>query len=290
MSLTLAAAGLAMGVLGGGHCVAMCGGVASAACAGTGERRVGGRVFLSLAWSGGRVVTYAALGALCGVLGALPASVLPLGFVQVTLRVVAALVLVGFGLRLVGVMGPLSVAPGRGALGAPLWRRVSTFAKRFIPAKTAGQAFALGAAWGLVPCGLVYAALALAVSSGSAANGAATMAAFGVGTMPVFALLVGALRALGERWASRSARVAAGALLILLGAFQARLAVEQVDVASALRLDASPRATCCRPGDHAPEVIRASHDPRGTETRETHETRDARHAHDVHDRAARGRD
>jgi sulfite exporter TauE/SafE len=38
--------------------------------------------------------------------------------------------------------------------------------------------------WGWLPCGLVYAALALAANTGDAGNSALTMLAFGLGTLP----------------------------------------------------------------------------------------------------------
>ena len=42
----------------------------------------------------------------------------------------------------------------------------------------------LGMVWGLVPCGMVYGVLALALLAGDALNGAALALAFGLGTLP----------------------------------------------------------------------------------------------------------
>lgn len=49
--------------------------------------------------------------------------------------------------------------------------------------------FTLGLTMGLIPCGLVFAALMAAAASGSALTGAAAMAAFGVGTTPALMLI-----------------------------------------------------------------------------------------------------
>ncbi len=60
-------------------------------------------------------------------------------------------------------------------------------------------------ATGLLPCGLVYATLGIAVASGDALTGAAAMAAFGLGTLPALATFgLGVRRLAGERpWTRR---------------------------------------------------------------------------------------
>ena len=87
-----------------------------------------------------------------------------------------------------------------------------------MPPRHAGQALALGALWGWLPCGLVYGMLAAAAGAGSAGGGAAVMAAFGLGTAPAM---------IGVAWASgRGSGVltakrkrALGWLLVLFGAW-----------------------------------------------------------------------
>src|SRR5690606_35679311 len=75
-----------------------------------------------------------------------------------------------------------------------------------------------GFAWGMLPCGMVYSALALALASGDPLHGMATLFAFGVGTLP-FVLLSGALLQsllplLKQRWLQQLC----GAAMIVLGA------------------------------------------------------------------------
>jgi sulfite exporter TauE/SafE len=191
---TLVTSALVMGLLGGVHCAAMCGGIVGALNArprdavrvhGSGAATLAGpplgQLPLHLAYSAGRVGSYAVAGAAAGTLGGtaiLLDSMLP---VQVALAVVAHGLVVLLGLYLAGV--------GRGVarlerLGAGLWRRVAPLGQRFLPADTVPRALAVGAVWGWLPCGLVYSALALALLSGSPAAGAATMLAFGAGTVP----------------------------------------------------------------------------------------------------------
>jgi sulfite exporter TauE/SafE len=68
--------------------------------------------------------------------------------------------------------------------GQWLWRRVQPLTKRFLPVHGPAQAFPLGMLWGWLPCGLVYSVLAMALLTGSAERGAATLLAFGLGTLP----------------------------------------------------------------------------------------------------------
>jgi sulfite exporter TauE/SafE len=58
-----------------------------------------------------------------------------------------------------------------------------------IPVRHPGQALWLGMVWGWLPCGLVYSALTLALSSGSGVSGGAVMLAFGAGTLPTLLTL-----------------------------------------------------------------------------------------------------
>jgi sulfite exporter TauE/SafE len=91
---------------------------------------------------------------------------------------------------------------------------VQPFAARFLPARTLPQSYAAGLAWGWLPCGLVYGALAAAVFAGGAVEGAVAMAGFGLGTLPW--LLAAGVFAAKLRSAVKL-RAAGGMLLIALG-------------------------------------------------------------------------
>lgn len=205
------AAGLASGV----HCVGMCGGVVAAFDA----RKLipvvpaavpAGRAWARrLAFNGGRIATYSGAGAVVGAIGsaAYAAGALP---AQGTLQVAASLVLMVIGLHLAGagrLLAPLE------ALGAPLWRRLQPAAARRMQAPGPAASFAAGLAWGWLPCAMVYAALAAAAFSGGPVQGALSMAAFGLGTLP-FLLAAGWLVRRLRRW-----RFAAGALVLGFGVY-----------------------------------------------------------------------
>jgi sulfite exporter TauE/SafE len=104
--------------------------------------------------------------------------------------------------------------------GQPVWKRVAPIARQLVPVSTPSTAFALGLLWGWLPCGLVYAAIAAAVTSGSALGGAATMIAFGLGTLPML-LAMGSAAAIVARGARiRWVRAAVGMAIVAFGVVQ----------------------------------------------------------------------
>jgi sulfite exporter TauE/SafE len=172
MSASFLLAMLALGLASGVHCVGMCGGFVAAFSSSrvipiVPERKLK-RMLL---FNAGRITTYAALGAASGFLGG--ALAFALG-AQTAVYALANAMLVGVGLYLAGVTGFLAPLE---KLAAPLWRAAQPLLK-------AGNAYGPGLAWGFIPCGLVYGALAAAAFAGSALGGAAAMAAYGLGTLP----------------------------------------------------------------------------------------------------------
>ena len=163
-----------VGLLGAG----MCGGMVCAlSAAPNGESKW----VYHVAYSVGRVTSYGIAGAIAGSIGGiglLISDVLPL---QTALYVLANLMLVFLGLYLAGLS---SVAARFEKLGSTLWRRVQPLAGRLLPVRSVRSALLVGALWGWIPCGLVYAVLATALLSGDALGGTYLMLAFGAGTIP----------------------------------------------------------------------------------------------------------
>jgi uncharacterized protein len=216
--IAMALLGLASGV----HCVGMCGGIVSAFSMGRViPIRPAAREWpRQLAFNLGRITSYVAAGALAGAIGstgALVAGALPL---QEVLLVLANLVLILAGLQLAGVGTWLSHIE---RLGAPLWRRLQPLAARLLASRTLAQVYAAGVAWGWLPCGLVYGALAAAAAYSStthaAADGALAMAAFGLGTLPNL-MAAGLAAARVRAWlGKRAVRVTAGTTIVAFGSF-----------------------------------------------------------------------
>jgi sulfite exporter TauE/SafE len=174
---------LIAGLLGSAHCVAMCGGIATA----LGMTRAGEdpRRTRPLLYQLGRITSYGCAGALAGALGAATGAVLAIGGWSEILRLATALVVVIIGLDIAlgaGTRARWLRAPER--VGALLWRRVAPALGGLVPTRPALRALSLGLLWGWLPCGLVYSVLLAAAVSGSASGGAAIMLAFGLGTLP----------------------------------------------------------------------------------------------------------
>lgn len=186
----LAVSAFVAGLLGGAHCAAMCGGIV-AACT---SRRAPGtpeRWRFALAYNAGRIGSYILAGVLAGTIG--QASVFLHGgaTVQRVLLIAAGVSMALLALWLAGVSGLVRRFE---AAGGVVWKVLQPYSRRVLPADTPRQALALGALWGWLPCGMVYSVLLIAVSTGSAVEGALVMTAFGLGTLPNL-LAIGALAA-----------------------------------------------------------------------------------------------
>jgi sulfite exporter TauE/SafE len=203
-----------IGLLGGVHCAGMCGGIVSAlslqmpGAAGSSAPAWS----IHLAYNLGRIASYAIAGALIGALGSLGLLLNNWLPVQLGLYVAANLMMVALGLYLTGLTQTLAFTE---RAGQSLWRRVQPATKRFLPVRGVAQAFPLGMLWGWLPCGLVYSVLTMTLVSGSAARGAATMLAFGLGTLPNLMLAGLLLARFRNVVQGRAVRLVSG--LIVLG-------------------------------------------------------------------------
>lgn len=198
-----------VGLLGGTHCVGMCGGIVGALAVQTPGGRAGWP--LHLAYNLGRILSYTAAGALVGTIGGLGLAFGPVARVQLVFYLLASLMLVALGFYLMGFTRSLAFAE---RLGQGIWKRVQPFTGRFLPVRSVAQALPLGMLWGWLPCGLVYSVLASALVSGSAVRGALAMAVFGLGTLPNL-LLAGMLFSRFRRFAQSPAARAVSGLLVL---------------------------------------------------------------------------
>ncbi|WP_250137777.1 sulfite exporter TauE/SafE family protein [Halorientalis salina] len=210
---------VAVGFLGSGHCVGMCGPLVSLYAdrmPGGRRRALGQHALFNL----GRASSYTVLGGLFGLAGGLVASgaealPAPFGALRGVVGVGVGLVVAASGLaHLAGTPNPLLAGNAR-ELWAPLGR-VSRAVRRRLDAWLAGPRTAvLGVAHGLFPCPLLYPAYLYAFALGDPLGGAAALAALGLGTVPavlVFGLAVDSVRV------GRVGARAVGVAFLLLGA------------------------------------------------------------------------
>nr|WP_189662754.1 MULTISPECIES: sulfite exporter TauE/SafE family protein [Pseudomonas] len=208
--LPLLGSALILGLLGGGHCLGMCGGLMGALTLAIPPEQRGRRLQLLLAYNIGRILSYTCAGLLVGLAGWAVAS----SPAALALRVVAALLLIAMGLYLAGWWSGLTRIE---ALGRGLWRHIQPVASRLLPVSSLPRALLLGALWGWLPCGLVYSTLLWAASQGNAGYSAALMLAFGLGTWPVLLATGLAAERVSSLLRRRSVRMAGGLLVILFG-------------------------------------------------------------------------
>ncbi len=169
------------GLAGGVHCAAMCGGIVGALCNSSSRQHTAPPARFLIAYNAGRITSYAGAGALAGALGHAGLLTRAAPLLQPLMFALASLMLVVLGLHLAGaasVMGRLEAA------GAWLWRGIAPWSRHLLPVTSLPRALGLGALWGWLPCGLVYAVLLTALALGSWWQGAAVLLAFGFGTLP----------------------------------------------------------------------------------------------------------
>lgn len=208
--LPLLGSALVLGLLGGGHCLGMCGGLMGALTLAIPPEQRGRRLRLLMAYNLGRILSYACAGLLLGLAGWALAN----SPAAMALRVVAALLLIAMGLYLAGWWSGLTRVE---ALGRGLWRHIQPVASRLMPVSSMPRALLLGALWGWLPCGLVYSTLLWAASQGNGGYSAALMLAFGLGTWPILLATGLAAERVNTLLRRRSVRMAGGVLVILFG-------------------------------------------------------------------------
>lgn len=197
------------GLAGSTHCAVMCGGIA------TGFSSMGPRdLRYVLQPNLGRVLGYALAGAVAGGIGGGIVDVARVAWLGPALRVAVGTVLVVVALRLLDRKGRLAFLQGA---GAPLWARLRPLQRHFLPADNAGKRIGLGMLWGWLPCGLSTTMLVAASLQADALDGALTMAAFGLGTLPMMLPLAWSGARLGGWLQDRRFRTAAGLAVLLAG-------------------------------------------------------------------------
>ena len=201
-----------LGLLSTPHCAAMCGSLVGALL--MGSRNSGDMqsplvsVFL---FGSGKLLAYAALGGIAGLGGlALTGALAGPGMV---LRALSALLMIGIGLYIAGWWRGIARLESAGArLWQPLLRRV-----RRLPLDRTGSKLLAGTAWGLLPCGIVYSMLGMALATADLLKGSLLMASFGLGTMPFVLSAGGVMKAAQGMLNSPLVRQLAGGAMIVMG-------------------------------------------------------------------------
>lgn len=205
----------ALGLVSSLHCVSMCGPLVVSYSLPLGSRRLVDQILAHLSYNAGRILTYAAMGALAGILGSTVGFVGSLAGIENLTAIIAGVLMVAAGIIMLDLFpgsklqryNPLRFAS---ALLRPLGSRISS--------PTVRSKFTLGLFLGFMPCGLIYAALLKSLSTGTWFAGMLTMTAFGLGTaasllgIGIFSSAIGLKL---SRWGNRLAAVS----VLVLGLF-----------------------------------------------------------------------
>lgn len=217
-------AALLSGLFSVGHCLPMCGGLVTLLAQGVASKPFGQRLMLVLALSIGRVATYTALG--LGLGAVVQAAVMGSGWQTLAelLRLLSGVLLILMGLYVGRFWFGLSKLE---RIGARLWPRLQPAMQQLRALRHPGQALAAGALWGLLPCGLVYSALATAAARADANEAAMFMLMFGLGTLPVLTM-TGLMASPRTRPLPAALRLAAGLALIALGIWVSLMSLDSM--------------------------------------------------------------
>ena len=210
--LPLLSAALLAGLLGSAHCLGMCAGISGLFAVNAEVASMRRSIPTALTYNTGRVITYAVLGTIVAAFGSAIVKASP--NLAVGIRVLSGAIIILVGLK---IAFDLRVLNAIERMGGTLWARIAPAAKLLVPVTSLPKALALGVVWGWLPCGLVYSVLMIAATSASPIGGAATMVAFGIGTMPAMVLTgLGAAR-LSSVLQHRGTRIGLGLLVVAMG-------------------------------------------------------------------------
>ncbi len=163
-----------MGLFGSLHCIGMCGGITIAFNQAVTKEKT---LQLTFIYQFFRIISYSILGAISASLGYLLSDVkLPI------LTILSGLFMIFLGLYLLNIGGPLLSLE---KFGHKIWKKIQPLQRSLLPMRNGVQAMSIGLLWGFLPCGLVYSALVLAITSASPLEGFVTMLCFGLGTLPM---------------------------------------------------------------------------------------------------------
>lgn len=213
-------AALFIGLGSSAHCIGMCGGIAAGFATGNQNSRLGS----TLLFNSGRLICYALLGGMAGLL--VSGMSMQMSGLHFAVRIFAGLMLIAMGLYVSGWWYGLSRLE---KLTMPLWRRIQPRIRKLQQRAGLGKFLFLGLLWGFLPCGLIYSSLIWASASGSAYSAATLMLFMGLGTLP--ALLT--VSFLGKQLLRAPfLRKFSGVLLILYGFWTTIVPVQHLQMQS----------------------------------------------------------
>lgn len=173
-----------MGLFSSLHCIGMCGSIIGTLTLSLSPEIRNKKTLLFpfvFNYNFGRITSYTVAGALAGIIQLIATMQMSEIHGHRLLQILSAIIMASAGLYIAGWFPRFAYIE---KAGTHFWKKIEPYGRKLIPVKTRTQAYLFGMVWGWLPCGLVYAALALAATAGDAGKSALTMLAFGLGTLP----------------------------------------------------------------------------------------------------------
>ena len=208
-------AAIVIGFLGGAHCIGMCGGIVSAMSISIKSLNKNKIILLNIFYNIGRILSYIFAGAVAGSFGLLLGK--SMGVMPIILNILASFFIIALGFYIAGIVNMLRFTE---TLGDKIWLKIQPLANKLYPFTNVYQAISAGFVWGFIPCGMVYALLAWAVTSSSPILGAWYMLGFGIGTFPVLVAIGLFSQKLKSISRNKWLKLIAGGLIIAYGLFR----------------------------------------------------------------------
>ncbi|WP_024610099.1 MULTISPECIES: sulfite exporter TauE/SafE family protein [unclassified Pseudoalteromonas] len=210
-----------MGLIGSGHCIAMCGGIASSLQLASDKRKA---FTYSFAYNIGRALSYMAAGAL--VAGISSQFARQNTSFSLVLSFIAAIFMLLVGVYIMRLGPTLQWLEKAGK--TLVWQHIVKLNKYLMPINSPLKALGYGALWGWLPCGLVYSALTWAMTSPSALDGALVMLCFALGTFPAMITLGVTAQKLNSIINHPWTRIVLGSVIIWYGIYLLIIATDKL--------------------------------------------------------------
>jgi len=206
---------LLMGLIGSTHCVGMCGGIISTLSTNFNQKPANNPFVIQLFYNLGRISTYSLLGLLVGFFSSSLIQLLPNP--HTFSMMISGLFFILLGLYISQLLNSFKYLERAGQV---IWLKIEPFGRKYLPAQTLWSALKLGLVWGWLPCGLVYSALALALTQINPIDSALIMLVFGLGTLPTLLLIGHFARNLKTLLQNQKLRLGLGLILVVYGISQ----------------------------------------------------------------------
>lgn len=210
-----------MGLVGSGHCIVMCGGIASSLQFASKNLSA---IKVNLAYNFGRLTSYCIAGMLVATLGA--------GFAKqntyfaLGVKIFSGVFMIMLALYVMRLANTLKFVESIGK--TLIWQHIVKFNKFFLPVDNLKKAYGYGILWGWLPCGLVYSALVWTLQAESTLHGAAIMMAFALGTLPAMLTIGQSAKHLSQLLNHNLIRLALGSIFVWYGFYILIIAADKL--------------------------------------------------------------